>query len=83
MAQQDSRKLEQTKTPGISGAATLHRPLEAPGPGPQAPLPDLPEAREFKRTLGGAAKQPTTRETLAGYYDRLDRHLPGPDRPRA
>ena len=32
-------------------------------------FPTFSEAREFKRGLSGAAKQPTTGQTVADYYD--------------
>ena len=68
MAQQDSRKLETTKTPGVyrRGDRYIVR-WKFRGRSHKRHFATYAEAREFKRTLGGQGKQPTTRQTVAGY----------------
>ena len=71
MAQQDSRKLVRTKEPGVykRGAQYVVR-WKHRGQSHKRYFDTFSEAREFKRTLNGAAKQPTTRETVLDYYEK-------------
>jgi hypothetical protein len=70
MAQKDSRSLERTKTPGVyrRGDSYVVR-WKHRGQSHKRIFPTYSEAREFKRSLSGAAKQPTTRQTVGEYYE--------------
>ena len=70
MAQRDSRKLERTKTPGVYKRADRYVVRwKYRGREHKRHFATFAEAREFKRTLGGPGKQPTTRQTVAYYYE--------------
>ena len=70
MAQSDSRKLEKTKTPGVfkRGDSYIVR-WKFRGQSHKQFFPTYAEAREFKRSLSGAGKRPTTAQTVADYYE--------------
>jgi integrase len=71
MPASDSRKLERTKTPGVyrRGDTYIAR-WKHRGQSHKRMFRTYAEAREFKRTLHGAGTQPTTRETVADYFEK-------------
>jgi integrase len=67
----DARTLEKTKEPGVykrGDSYIVH--WKHRGQSHKRYFARFSEAREFKRTLHGAAKQPTTRETVIDYYEK-------------
>jgi len=71
MAQQDSRNIpERTATPGVykRGGGYVVR-WKHRGQSQKRLFSTYSEAREFKRGLHGAAKQQTTKQTVADYFE--------------
>jgi integrase len=70
VAQQDSRKLIKTKEPGVykRGETYVVR-WKHRGQSHKRYFSKFAEAREFKRSLHGSGKQPTTTLTVADYYE--------------
>lgn len=67
----DDRKLERTKTPGVykRGDSYVCR-WRHRGQSHKRYFATYGEAREFKRTLHGSGKQPTTKQTVLDYYEK-------------